>query len=103
VERTLAWLSKCRGLLVRYERKSENYLAQLQFACALLWCRRCPIRRLLFHSNKMLLLLFVLRWFLSATSPSMDPFEGVRLGVVAHSFANRGVHLGCEFPGLFVG
>jgi len=30
VERTLAWLSKCRGLLVRYERKSENYLAQLQ-------------------------------------------------------------------------
>jgi hypothetical protein len=30
VERTLAWLSKRRGLLVRYERKSENYLAQLQ-------------------------------------------------------------------------
>src|SRR5262249_37993595 len=42
VERTLAWLSKCRGLLVRYERKSENYLAQLQFACALLWYRRLP-------------------------------------------------------------
>ena len=37
VERTLAWLSKCRGLLVRYERKSENYLALLQFACGLLW------------------------------------------------------------------
>jgi len=42
VERTLAWLSKCRGLLVRYERKSENYMAQLQFACALLWYRRLP-------------------------------------------------------------
>jgi putative transposase len=40
VERTLAWLSKCRGLLIRYERKSENYLAQLQLACALLWYRR---------------------------------------------------------------
>jgi transposase len=36
-ERTLAWLSKCRGLLIRYEKKSENYLAQLQFACALFW------------------------------------------------------------------
>jgi putative transposase len=40
VERTLAWLSKCRGLLIPYEKKSENYLAQLQFACALLWYRR---------------------------------------------------------------
>lgn len=40
VERTLAWLSKCRGLLIRYEKKSENYLAQLQFACTLLWYRR---------------------------------------------------------------
>jgi putative transposase len=27
VERTIAWLSKCRGLLVRYEKKSKNYLA----------------------------------------------------------------------------
>jgi putative transposase len=40
VERTLAWLSKCRGLLVRYEKKVENFLAQLQYACALLWYRR---------------------------------------------------------------
>jgi putative transposase len=40
VERTLAWLSKCRGLLVRYEKKSENYLGLLQWACALLWYRR---------------------------------------------------------------
>ena len=40
VERTLAWLSKCRGLLIRYEKKAENYLAMLQFACGLLWFRR---------------------------------------------------------------
>jgi putative transposase len=40
VERTLGWLSKCRGLLVRYEKKSENYLGLLQFACALYWYRR---------------------------------------------------------------
>jgi hypothetical protein len=28
------------GLLMRCERKSENHLAQLQFACALPWYRR---------------------------------------------------------------
>lgn len=44
VERTLAWLSRCRGLLVRYERKSENYLGLLQWACALLWYRRVATR-----------------------------------------------------------
>src|SRR5215468_1546266 len=31
VERTLAWLSKCRGLLVRYERKSENLMFEGPF------------------------------------------------------------------------
>ena len=40
VERTLSWLSKWRGILVRYEKKAENYLAVLQLACALLWYRR---------------------------------------------------------------
>jgi putative transposase len=40
VERTLAWLSKCRGLLVRYEKKAENYLGLLKLACGLLWFRR---------------------------------------------------------------
>ena len=40
VERTLAWLSKCRALLIRYDKKSCNYLALLQLACALLWFRR---------------------------------------------------------------
>jgi putative transposase len=40
VERTLAWLSKCRGLLVRYEKKAQNYLGLLKLACCLLWFRR---------------------------------------------------------------
>jgi putative transposase len=40
VERTLAWLSRCRGILIRYEKKAENYLGMLQLACGLLWFRR---------------------------------------------------------------
>jgi putative transposase len=40
VERTLAWLSKCRGILIRWEIIAENYLGLLQVACALLWFRR---------------------------------------------------------------
>ena len=40
VERTLAWLSKCRALLVRYDKHWQNYLGLLQLACALLWYRR---------------------------------------------------------------
>ena len=40
VERTLAWLSKCRGILVRYDKKASNYLGLLQLACALIWYRR---------------------------------------------------------------
>jgi putative transposase len=40
VERTLAWLSKCRGILIRWEKKAENSLGLLQFACGLLWFRR---------------------------------------------------------------
>lgn len=40
VERTLGWLSKCRALLVRYDKKVCNYLGLLQLACALLWFRR---------------------------------------------------------------
>lgn len=40
VERTLAWLSKCRAILIRYDKKARNYLGLLQLACALLWYRR---------------------------------------------------------------
>ena len=40
VERTLAWLSKCRAILVRYDKKACNYLGLLKLACALIWYRR---------------------------------------------------------------
>lgn len=40
VERLLAWLSKCRAILVRFAKKSSNYLAVIQLACILLWFRR---------------------------------------------------------------
>jgi putative transposase len=40
VERTLGWLSKCRGILVRYAKKSCNYLGLIQLACSLLCYRR---------------------------------------------------------------
>ena len=40
VERTHAWLNACRGILVRYCKKSANYLGQIKLACALLWYRR---------------------------------------------------------------
>jgi putative transposase len=40
VERTHAWLSKCRAILVRYAKKSSNYLGLIQLACRLLWYRR---------------------------------------------------------------
>ena len=45
-ERTLAWLSKRRAILVRYEKKAKNYLALIQLAYALLWYRRlaCSIK-----------------------------------------------------------
>jgi putative transposase len=40
VERTMSWLSKCRAILVRYDKNAFNYLGLIQFACALLWFRR---------------------------------------------------------------
>jgi putative transposase len=40
VERTLGWLSKCRALLIRYDKHDVNYLGLIQMACALLWYRR---------------------------------------------------------------
>ena len=40
VERTHAWLSKCRAILVRYDKQSRNYLGLLKLACALIWYRR---------------------------------------------------------------
>lgn len=40
VERTFAWLSRCRGILIRWDKKAECYLALVKLACALLWFRR---------------------------------------------------------------
>ena len=40
VERTLAWLSKCRALLVRYDKHDENFLGLNQLDCRLLRYRR---------------------------------------------------------------
>lgn len=34
VERTHSWLNRFRRLLIRWEKKVENYLAMLHFACA---------------------------------------------------------------------
>lgn len=40
VERTFSWLSRCRALLVRYDKKGINFLGLIQLACGLLWFRR---------------------------------------------------------------
>jgi len=34
VERTHSWLNRFRRVLIRWEKKLENYLAMLHFACA---------------------------------------------------------------------
>lgn len=39
VERTLAWFSKFRSILVRYEVKAVNYYGLVKFACILIWTR----------------------------------------------------------------
>ena len=39
-ERTRGWLSKCRAILVRYDKHWFNYPGLIQLACALLWFRR---------------------------------------------------------------
>lgn len=47
VERTLAWLGKCRAILIRYDKHGCNYLGLIQFACTLLWYRRSHRLRVL--------------------------------------------------------
>jgi transposase len=36
VERTHSWMNRFRRILIRWEKKPENYLAMLHFACALI-------------------------------------------------------------------
>lgn len=40
VERTFSWLCRWRGILVRWDKKPQNYLAAIKLACALLWFRK---------------------------------------------------------------
>ena len=40
VERTLGCMNKCRAILIRYAKKSCNYLGRIQLCCGLLWYRR---------------------------------------------------------------
>jgi putative transposase len=40
VERTIGWLNKGRALLVRDDKKAQNYPGLIQLACGLLWFRR---------------------------------------------------------------
>jgi IS5 family transposase len=44
VERTNSWHNRFRGLLVRWERKAEHYLAMLQLACGLIAYRQATRR-----------------------------------------------------------
>jgi putative transposase len=39
VERTHSWMNRFRRILVRWEKKAENYVAFLHFACALIALR----------------------------------------------------------------
>ena len=40
VERTLGWLSKCRAILVGYDKNWFNYVGLIQVGCTLLCYRR---------------------------------------------------------------
>lgn len=45
VERTFSWLNRFRRLLIRWEKKSQNYLAFLHLACAIITYRHVPLPR----------------------------------------------------------
>lgn len=43
VERTHSWMNRFRRLLIRWEKKVENYLAMLHFACAWITFRAAEV------------------------------------------------------------
>ena len=43
VERTHSWLNRFRHLLIRWEKKAENYVAMLHFACAWITSRAAGV------------------------------------------------------------
>jgi putative transposase len=45
VERTHSWLNRFRRILIRWEKKPQNYLAMLHFALALITWRNIPLPR----------------------------------------------------------
>jgi putative transposase len=45
VERTHSWLNRFRALLIRWNKKPQNYLALLHFACALITYRAVGLLR----------------------------------------------------------
>ncbi len=46
VEVTHSFMNRFRKLLVRYEKKAENYLALIEFACAIIvWRKLIPVHQ----------------------------------------------------------
>ena len=45
VERTHSWMNRFRRLLIRWEKKSDNYLCLLHLACAWITCRAAGLLR----------------------------------------------------------
>lgn len=43
VERTHSWLNRFRRILIRWEKKADNYLGLLHFACAIITYRRAEV------------------------------------------------------------
>ncbi len=43
VERTASWINRFRALLIRWNKKSDNYLAFIYFACGIIVWRNCFI------------------------------------------------------------
>ena len=41
VERTHSWMNRFRGILIRWSKKAENYLAMLHLACGMITWRAC--------------------------------------------------------------
>lgn len=46
VEVTFSWFNRFRKLLIRWEKKDQNYMALLQFACAIIvWRKVIPVHQ----------------------------------------------------------
>lgn len=43
VERTHSWLNRFRAILIRWNKKSQNYLALIHFACAMIIYKKLEI------------------------------------------------------------